>query len=166
MDATTIDTTVRFVPNRQHSWIGRLFDYKPFLVFLCMLPTIGLLVVFLTYPLGLGLWLSMTDATIGQPGEFIGLDNFLYLLEDPIFWMSVTNTIFYTTVATAGKFVLGLWLAMLLNHHIPFKAFLRAIVLLPWIVPTVLSSIAWWWIYSPQFSIISYIVVDVLHLKD
>ena len=131
-----------------------------------MLPTIGLLVVFLTYPLGLGLWLSMTDATIGQPGEFIGLDNFLYLMEDPIFWMAVTNTIFYTTVATVGKFALGLWLALLLNHHIPFKAFIRAIVLLPWIVPTVLSSIAWWWIYSPQFSIISFVIVDVLHLRD
>ena len=54
---------------------------------------------------------------------------------------------------------------MLLNHHIPFKAFIRAIVLLPWIVPTVLSAIAWWWIYDPQFSIISYVVVNVLHLR-
>jgi multiple sugar transport system permease protein len=148
------------------SLLTRLFDYKPFLVFLCMLPTIGLLVVFLTYPLGLGLWLSMTDSTIGKPGDFVGIENFLYLMEDPIFWMAVTNTIFYTTVATAGKFALGLWLALLLNHHIPWKAFIRAIVLLPWIVPTVLSAIAWWWIYSPQFSIISYVVVDVLHLRD
>src|SRR5207237_9878108 len=88
------------------SLLTRLFDYKPFLVFLCMLPTIGLLVVFLTYPLGLGLWLSMTDATIGQPGDFVGIENFLYLMEDPIFWMAVTNTIFYTSVATAGKFAL------------------------------------------------------------
>src|SRR6478672_11687263 len=168
MSTTTSDVGLQqltFV-RKPDGLVTRLFDYKPFLVFLCMLPTIGLLVVFLTYPLGLGLWLSMTDATIGQPGEFIGLDNFLYLLEDPIFWMSVTNTIFYTTVATAGKFALGLWLALLLNHHIPFKAFIRAIVLLPWILPTGLSAIAWWWISSPQFSIISYVVVDVLHLRD
>ena len=61
-------------------WVTRLFDYKPFLVFLCMLPTIGLLVVFLTYPLGLGIWLSLTDTTIGQPGQFIGLDNFVDLM--------------------------------------------------------------------------------------
>ena len=58
-------------------WLTRLFDYKPFLVVLCMLPTAGLLLVFLTYPLGLGIWLSLTDATIGQPGQFIGLDNFV-----------------------------------------------------------------------------------------
>jgi multiple sugar transport system permease protein len=146
-------------------WVTKLFDYKPFLVFLCLLPTLGLLLVFLTYPLGLGIWLAFTDSTIGQPGEFVGLDNFEYLLTDPIFQMAVWNTIFYTTVATVGKFALGLWLALLLNHHIPFKAFLRAIVLLPWIVPTVLSAIAWWWIYSAQFSIVSYVIVDVLHLR-
>ena len=168
MSTTTADVGLQRLnfTRKPDGLLTRLFDNKPFLVFLCMLPTIGLLVVFLTYPLGLGLWLSMTDATIGQPGQFVGFDNFLYLMDDPIFWMAVTNTIFYTSVATAGKFALGLWLAMLLNHHIPFKAFLRAIVLLPWIVPTVLSSIAWWWIYSPQFSIISYVVVDVLHLRD
>ena len=167
MSTTTADVGLQRLnfTRKPDGLLTRLFDNKPFLVFLCMLPTIGLLVVFLTYPLGLGLWLSMTDATIGQPGQFVGFDNFLYLMDDPIFWMAVTNTIFYTSVATAGKFALGLWLAMLLNHHIPFKAFLRAIVLLPWIVPTVLSALAFWWIFDPQFSIISYLLVDVLHIR-
>ncbi len=167
MDATVAMAThpASFV-RKPDSWLTKLFDYKPFLVFLCMLPTAGLLLVFLTYPLGLGIWLAFTDTTIGQSGSFIGFENFEYLMEDPVFWLSVTNTIFYTAIATAGKFALGLWLALLLNNHIPLKAFLRAIVLLPWIVPTVLSSIAWWWIYSPQFSIVSYVIVDVLHLRD
>jgi len=158
MDATTGELILNWKPRAQHSRIGKLFDSKPFLVTLCMLPTAGLLLIFLTYPLGLGLWLSLTDTTIG-------LDNFTSLFDDPVFWGAVWYTIFYTAVATAGKFLLGLWLAMLLNHHLPFKAFIRAIVLLPWIVPTVLSSIAWWWIYDPQFSIVSYILVDVLHLR-
>src|SRR5208337_4927460 len=134
MDAT-VETSLRFMPRQPDGWLTRLFDNKAFLTALCMLPTAGLLIVFLTYPLGLGLWLSLTDTTM------------------------------YTVVATVGKFLLGLWLAMLLNHHIPFKAFIRAIVLLPWIVPTVLSAIAWWWIYDPQFSIVSYVLVNVLHLR-
>lgn len=163
MDAT-VQTWV-LTRRKRDPLLVRLFDWKPFLVALCMLPTVGLLVVFLTYPLGLGVWLAFTDATIGQPGHFIGLDNFVSLANDPIFWLAVFNTIFYTAVATAGKFALGLWLALLLNHYVPFKAFLRAIVLLPWIVPTVLSAIAFWWIYDPQFSIISYVLVDVLHWK-
>jgi multiple sugar transport system permease protein len=68
----------------------------------------------------------------------------------------VFNTIVYTVAATIAKFGLGLWLALLLNHAVPFKAFIRAIVLLPYIVPTVLSAIAFWWIYDPQFSIVSW----------
>jgi multiple sugar transport system permease protein len=164
--STTVDTSVRFVPRGREGRLAKLFDSKPFLVTLCMLPSAGLLIIFLTYPLGLGLWLSMTDTTIGQRGEFIGLENFYSLFDDPVFWNAVWYTIFYTAVATAGKFALGLWLALLLNNHMPFKAFLRAIVLLPWIVPTVLSSIAWWWIYDPQFSIVSFVLVDVLHWRD
>src|SRR6201996_8045474 len=149
MDVTIGDAAAAldWRPRRTHSRIGRLFDSKPFLVTLCMLPTIGLLVIFLTYPLGLGLWLSLTDTTIGQPGEYIGLDNFPSLCHDPVFWAAVWYTVFYPAVATAGKFLLGLWLAMLLNHHLPFKAFIRAIVLLPWIVPAVLASVAWRWFY-------------------
>ena len=150
---------------RRESWLARLFDSKPFLVVVCMLPTVGLLAVFLTYPLGLGVWLAFTNSTIGQPGHFVGLANFISLANDPIFWLAVFNTIFYTAVATAGKFSLGLWLALLLNQHLPFKALLRAIVLLPWIVPTVLSAIAFWWIYDPQFSIVSYVLVNVLHWR-
>jgi multiple sugar transport system permease protein len=150
---------------RRRGLIARLFDWKPFLILLCMLPCAGLLLVFLTYPLGLGVWLAFTDAQIGQPGEFIGLFNYQMLWEDSVFWLAVFNTVFYTTVATVGKFSLGLWLALLLNNSLPFKSFIRAIVLIPWIVPTVLSAIAFWWIYDPQFSIVSYLLVDVLHWR-
>ena len=149
----------------QPNWLQRLFDYKPFLIVLCLLPAVGLLVVFLTYPLGLGIWLAFTDAQIGTTGHWIGLENFSDIIDDPVFINTVWNTIFYTTFATIVKFALGLRLALLLNHHVPFKTFIRAIILLPYIVPTVLSAIAFWWIYNPQFSIISYILVDVLHWR-
>jgi multiple sugar transport system permease protein len=146
--------------------IARLFDWKPFLIFLCLLPAIGLLVIFLTYPLGLGLWLAFTDTKIGRAGEFVGIENFVSLWHDPIFWTAVGNTLFYTAAATVGKFGLGLWLALLLNRHMPFKSIIRAIVLVPWIVPTVLSAVAFWWIYDPQFSVISYVLKDVLGWRD
>src|SRR3954468_24158152 len=149
----------------QPNWLAKLFDYKPFLIVICLTPAIGLLLVFLTYPLGLGVWLAFTDTTIGRRGVFVGLENFQYLLTDPLWWNAVFYSVLYTGVATFGKFALGFWLALLLNNHFPFKSLLRAIVLLPWIVPTVLSALAFWWIYDPQFSIISYLLVDVLHLR-
>src|SRR5690606_19767592 len=109
-----------------------------------------------------GVWLAFTDARIGRPGEWIGGFNYELLFTDSVFWMSVWWTCFYTAVATVLKFGLGLWLALLLNHHLPLKSLIRAIILVPWIVPTVLSAIAFWRIYDPQFSIISYLLVDVL----
>ena len=70
--------------------------------------------------------------------------------------VSVFNTLLYTIVASIIKFAAGLYLALLLNKHLPFKAMIRAAVLIPFIVPTVLSAIAFWWIYDTQFSIISW----------
>jgi multiple sugar transport system permease protein len=156
----------RAAPHFQQSWLSKLFDYKPFLIFVCLLPAAVLLLVFLSYPLGLGIWLAFTDTRIGRPGQFIGLENFQSLFDDRVFLTSVWNTLLYTGVATVGKFALGLWLALLLNNHLPFKSLLRALILVPWIVPTVLSAIAFWWIYDPQFSIISYVLVDVLGWRD
>ena len=159
MSATAAETW-RPRATEQH-WLARLFDNKAFLIVMCLAPAIGLLMVFLTYPLGLGVWLAFTDTTIGQRGIYVGLENFEFLFGDPIFWNAVFFSVFYTGVATVGKFGLGLWLALLLNNHLPFKSFLRAIILLPWIVPTVLSAIAFWWIYDPQFSIISWMFIEL-----
>jgi multiple sugar transport system permease protein len=129
--------------------------------FLFMLPAAAILLVFLTYPLGLGMWLGLTDTKIGRGGEFIGLENYRSLYNDSVFWLSVRNTILYTSVASFFKFFLGLWLAILLNENIRFKSFMRAILLLPWIVPTTLSAIAFWWLYDSQFSIISWALIKM-----
>ena len=135
---------------------NRLQDSRNALGLLFLAPTALLLLLFLTYPLGLGTWLGFTDAKVGRPGEFIGLGNFEFLWNDSVTQLALFNTIFYTVIASVIKFGLGLWLALLLNQHLPFKAFLRAIVLLPFIVPTALSAIAFWWIYDSQFSILSW----------
>jgi multiple sugar transport system permease protein len=121
-----------------------------------MLPAAGFLILFLAYPLGLGTWISFTDTKIGRSGVFIGLENYQWLWDDSIFWLSVTNTLLYTALASVVKFAIGLYLAILLNENMPFKAIVRAIVLIPFIVPTVLSALAFWWIFDAQFSIISW----------
>ena len=143
-------------PTPLQSPLSRLFDNRNVLGLLFMLPAAVLLLLFLTYPLGLGVWLGFTDAQVGRTGQWIGLDNYEYVIGDGVFQLSVWNTFLYTLIASTIKFGLGLWLALLLNEHLPFKAFVRAIVLLPFIVPTVLSAIAFWWIYDAQFSVISW----------
>lgn len=136
--------------------LSRMWDHRNFLSAVFMLPAALLLLVFLTYPLGLGTWLGFTDAKIGRDGVWVGLGNFIYLFGDQVARLSLFNTLIYTAVATAVKFVLGLWLALLLNKRLPFKSFVRAVVLLPYIVPTALSALAFWWIYDTQFSVVSW----------
>ena len=139
----------------------RLLENRNFLGFIFMLPGAVLLLLFLTYPLGLGTWLGFTDTKVGRAGEFVGLDNFVFLFGDSVARLSLFNTLFYTVVASSIKFALGLWLAILLNQNIPLKSFVRAVVLLPFIVPTALSAIAFWWIYDAQFSVISWVLMKM-----
>jgi multiple sugar transport system permease protein len=150
-------TAAEFPRHRPRTLLDVLDDRRV-LVVLFMIPASALLLI--------GIWLGFTDAKIGRPGIWIGFDNYISLFSDGVFWLSVFNTLLYTGVATVLKFGLGLWLALLLNNSMPFKAFIRAVVLLPYIVPTVLSAIAFWWIYDSQFSIISYVLKDQLGLID
>ncbi|NNF80627.1 MAG: sugar ABC transporter permease [Rhizobiales bacterium] len=139
----------------------QLRSNRDWLGFWFMLPAMLFLLLFLAYPLVLGIYMSFTDIRLGRPGEFIGFENYVWLWDDPVFWLSVFNTMLYTVVASVFKFAIGLYLALLLNKRLPFKAFFRAVILIPFIVPTVLSAIAFWWIYDPQFSIISWTFIKL-----
>ena len=142
--------------------LQKLQNSRNALGLLFMLPAAILLVLFLTYPLILGVWLGFTDTKIGRDGVWIGLENYLFLLgDDSITQLALFNTLFYTFVASLLKFVLGLWLAILLNQQLPCKTFFRTIILLPYIVPTALSAIAFWWIYDSQFSVISWLFMKM-----
>ena len=149
----------------RQSALARALDDRHVLGLVFMLPGAVLLLLFLTYPLGLGTYLGFTDTKIGRDGVWIGIENFEFLWGDEVTRLALFNTIFYTVVASVIKFALGLWLALLLNEHLPVKAFFRAVVLLPFIVPTALSAIAFWWIYDSQFSIISWTLMrmGVIH---
>jgi multiple sugar transport system permease protein len=134
----------------------RIRTSRDWLGFWFMLPAATILLLFLAYPLALGIWMSFTDVRIGRPGGFIGLENYEWLWDDQVFIGATLFTLAYTAFASVFKFAIGLYLALLLNRYIPFRAFVRAVILIPFIVPTVLSAIAFWWIFDPQFSIISW----------
>ncbi len=117
-----------------------------------------LLGLFIAYPFVMGVLLAVTDTKVGVPGHFVGLDNFEKLWNDSIFRVAVYNTFLYTFVTTVFKLALGLWLALLLNRHFRGKAFVRAFILLPFIIPTVLSTFAWKWMFDPTFSVLNWIL--------
>src|SRR3954453_17216908 len=124
--------------------LEKLQNNRNALGLLFMLPAAVLLVLFLSYPLGLGTWLGFTDAKVGRGGVWIGLENYEFLWGDSVTRLALFKTGFYTVVASILKFFLGLYLAILLNRNIRVKTFFRAVILLPCIVPTALSAIAFW----------------------
>src|SRR6516165_523370 len=113
------------------------------------------------------LLLSVTDTRVGVPGSFVGLQNFAALWHDTIFRTAIWNTFVYTAAATIFKLGLGLWLALLLNRHFRGKAFARAFILLPFIIPTVLSTFAWKWMFDPTFSVINWTLfqLGIIHAR-
>src|SRR3954470_23990279 len=99
MTSTTITDTIP-----RTSTLSRLLENKNVLGALFLVPGAAVLLLFLTYPMGLGVWLGFTDTQIGRAGIFIGLQNYQDLWTDSIFWLSVFNTVLYTTAASALKF--------------------------------------------------------------
>src|ERR1700675_4208723 len=156
----TIDAATRraYVATPRRGPITRLLEDERWLASCLLLPTVVLLGLFIAYPFVKGVMLSVTDAKVGVPGHFVGLANFDKLWHDDIFRVAVYNTFLYTFVTTIFKLVLGLWLALLLNRHFKGKAFVRAFILLPFIIPTVLSTFAWKWMFDPTFSVINWLL--------
>ena len=137
--------------------ISRMLEREGALAFWLLVPTLVLLTLFIAYPFVRGVWLSLTNSVVGVPGEFIGLKNFVKLWNDSIFRTAALNTFVYTGVTTVFKLALGLWLALLLNRHFRGKAWVRAFILLPFIIPTVLSTLAWKWMFDPTFSVFNWL---------
>jgi multiple sugar transport system permease protein len=135
-----------------------LLERESSLGVILMLPGALLLMVFMAYPFFLGIWLSITDSMIGQIGHFIGLRNFTDLLTDTIFHQTAWNTLVYAMVTVPFKAALGLGLALILNNRMRFSNPVRAAVMMPWIVPTALSTLGWFMILDPVFSPISWLL--------
>ena len=149
-------------PRRQ-----RLLEDERWLAFVLLVPTMVLLGMFIAYPFVRGIMLSVTNARVGVPGDFVGLANYYKIWNDNIFRTAVYNTFLYTGVTTVFKLSLGLWLAMLLNRNFKGKAFTRAFILLPFIIPTVLSTFAWKWMFDPTFSVINWTLfrLGIIHAR-
>ncbi len=127
-------------------------DREGVLGYVLMTPALLLLAIFIAYPFAIGIWYSLSDVGIFGLGRFVGLKNYTDLLQQPIFQQTVRNSLVYTGFATVFKLALGLGLALVMNQHFPFRNAVRASVLLPYIVPTALSTIAFLLIFHATLS--------------
>ncbi len=148
----------RPIPTRR---LSDLLEREGSLGLILMAPAISILALFIAYPFLLGIWYSLINARIGVPGTFVGLDNFIANAQNGIFQQTLRNTFVYIGITTVFKLTLGMALALLMNQHFPGKNLVRAGLLLPWIIPTALSTLAWLWIFDSTYGIISWVLKNV-----
>jgi len=141
------------------SSIRRWLDQEQVLAWLLVGPLVLLLLGLVAYPFGVAVQYALSDRTLAEPGRFVGLANVWNLWDNQIYRQTLWNTIVYTIGATILKLGAGLGLALILNEQLPLKRLIRSAVLLPWIVPTVLSAMAWLWLLTPNFSVLNWILV-------
>jgi multiple sugar transport system permease protein len=133
-------------------WLNREGVLGPLFV----APALLLLLVLVAYPFCMALYFSLSDAFIGRPSEFIGIQNFVNLWESDAFRQTFQNAFVFTGIAIAVKLVLGVTLALLLNQQLWFKRMIRGAVLLPWVIPTALSTLGWWWMFNSLYSVVNW----------
>jgi multiple sugar transport system permease protein len=129
---------------------------------LFIIPTIAFLIIFNIFPLIYSLGYSFTDfrASVNQPANFIGLQNYRELLSDPNIWRNFTVTARYVLVSVGGQVVVGFGIALLLNRSFPFKGLITTLLLLPMMMSMAVVGLFWKLLYDPSWGIINY----ALHL--
>ena len=141
--------------------VWNLLDRERFLGPAFVTPALLLILILVAYPFGMALYLAMSNAFIGRPSHFVGFRNFVALWEADSFRQTFQNAFVFTGAAVGLKLVLGMTLALLLNEQLWFKRMIRGAVLLPWVIPTALSTLGWWWMFNSLYSVVNWTGIAV-----
>jgi multiple sugar transport system permease protein len=136
--------------------LSELFDREHVLGPVFITPAMILILLLVAYPFCMALYFSLSNAFIGRPSHFIGLTNFVNLWDSDAFRQTFQNAFVFTGIAVAFKVVLGISLALLLNEQLWCKRMIRGAVLLPWVIPTALSTLGWWWMFNSLYSVVNW----------
>ena len=133
-----------------------LLDREAFLGPVFVTPALLLILLLVAYPFCMAVYFSLSNAFIGRPSQLVGLRNFINLWQSDAFRQTFQNAFVFTGASMALKLVLGISLALLLNQQLWFKRAIRGAVLLPWVIPTVLSVLGWTWMFNSLYSVVNW----------
>ena len=123
-----------------------------------VIPALALLALVTVYPVTYVVVLSLQRRMpIFDISRFVGLDNYLFLLQDDRFWNALGNTAYFTALSVTVELLLGLAVALLMERRFRLKGIARAVILVPWAIPTVVSARMWEWIFNTDFGVLNYL---------
>jgi multiple sugar transport system permease protein len=136
--------------------LRELIDRESVLGPIFVAPALFLLVLLVAYPFAMAVYFALSNAFVGRPSHLVGFRNFISLWDSDAFRQTFQNAFVFTGAAVACKVVLGIALALLLNQALWFKRLVRGAVLLPWVIPTALSTLGWWWMFNSLYSVVNW----------
>ena len=138
-------------------WGENLFGY------LLNVPAMVTVLALVAFPLGYSFWLSLNKYDLKKPLaiHFVGLENYTYLLQQKEFWFSLRLTLQFAFAGVTASLVGGLLIALLLNESFKGRGILRALVLVPWAIPPVVSGIMWKWIFDARSGVLNALLLRV-----
>jgi multiple sugar transport system permease protein len=122
-----------------------------------LLPAVLCLIATVAAPIGKAIQMSLYDDVLFRPQDyhFIGLGNYVRLVEDPVFWLSLWNSVVWVFGSVVLQFVVGFAVALLLHQAFIGRSAVRTVMLLPWIIPGVVVGLIWEWLYQPNYGVIN-----------
>src|SRR2546421_4775581 len=148
-----------FLSPRRFARVREWWEQEHVFGYALIVPALLLIVCLVAYPFGMAIYFSLSDYWVGSPGEFVALANYRELLGNDVFRQTVQNSFVFTGIALTLKTVLGVWLAVLLARDVRFRRVLRGAVLLPWVIPTALSTLGWWWMFDSLYSVVNWTAI-------
>jgi trehalose/maltose transport system permease protein len=127
------------------------------------MPLLAALLMIAAWPLLRTILFSLTDANLSDLAawKFVGFSNYVYLLADPSWWRAVGNTLTFTLLSVGLETVLGLIIALALDAHLPGRGFIRAAILIPWAIPTVVSAKMWAWMLHDLYGVVNALLLGI-----
>lgn len=147
---------------------SRLSQTQTRTAWLLLIPTLAVVVLVALVPLVQTVYFSFTNARLAsaQPTEFVGLDNYRNLINDTVFRRAIFTTIRFTIITLVFEFALGLMIALVVNSNFKGRGPMRAAMLIPWAIPTVVSARMWAWMYNDIYGVINDLLNRRLGLID
>jgi multiple sugar transport system permease protein len=141
------------------TYLRNFWHARSTLAFLMCMPLIAIIGGLILYPFFYSIHLSMLNKS---ETEFVGLGNFLFLMDRATFWMVVRQSVLFTVVAVMFKALIGFVCAHLI-HNVPQSGqrIWRGLMLIPWVIPPALSTLGWWWLFDPTYSAINWLLVNL-----
>ncbi|SFE04153.1 carbohydrate ABC transporter permease [Roseivivax sediminis] len=148
-DATATDTSRHDRQSRRATLGRRVLPYA------MLSPAVLVTLAIVFFPMVQTAWMSLHDYVLFRPNDFdwVGLENFRTALSDEVFWISLRNTIIWMGTTIPAQLLLGLVTALLLNQQFPWRPLARALIIIPWALPSVVIALMWVWIYDSNYGV-------------